>query len=55
MAREIGVQSQVDSYQKLKKTVLDTSLFKTKHYKLRIKGKVDQSRERSSALLCTLE
>ena len=32
------------------KMVLDTSLLKTQQYKLRIKGKVEQSRERSSAL-----
>ena len=30
--------------------VLDTSLFNTQHYKVRIKGKVEQSKERSSAL-----
>ena len=30
------------------KMVLDTSLFNTQHYKVRIKGKVEQSRERSS-------
>ena len=30
--------------------VLDTSLFNTQQYKVRIKGKVEQSRERSSAL-----
>ena len=32
------------------KMVLNTSLHKTQQYKVRIKGKVDQSRERSSAL-----
>ena len=32
------------------KTVLDTSLINTHHYKVRIKSKVEQSRERSSAL-----
>ena len=32
------------------KLVLDTSLLNTQHYKVRIKGKVEQSRERSSAL-----
>ena len=32
------------------KMVLDTSLLKTQHYKIRIKGKVEQARERSSAL-----
>ena len=46
---ETGVQSQVDSYQRLKKMVLDT-LLNTQHYKVRIKGKVEQSREWSSAL-----
>ena len=32
------------------KMVLDTSLLNTQHYKVRIEGKVEQSRERSSAL-----
>ena len=32
------------------KMVLDTTLLNTQHYKVRIKSKVDQSRERSSAL-----
>ena len=32
------------------KMVLDTSLFNTEQYKVRIKGKVEQSRERSSTL-----
>ena len=32
------------------KMVLDTTLLNTQHYKIRIKGKVEQSRERSSAL-----
>ena len=32
------------------KMVLDTSLFNTQQYKVHIKGKVEQSRERSSAL-----
>ena len=31
--------------------VLDTSLLNTQQYKVRIKGRVEQSRERSSALL----
>ena len=34
--------------------VLDASLLNTQHYKVRIKGKVDQSREISSALSYTL-
>ena len=44
MVRDTGVQSQVESYQRLKKWYL------TQHYKVRIKGKVEQSREWSSAL-----
>ena len=36
------------------KMVLDTSLLNTQHYKVYIKGKVEQSRERSSALPYTL-
>ena len=32
------------------KMVLDTYLFNTQQYKARIKGKVEQSREKSSAL-----
>ena len=35
--------------------VLDTSLFNTQQYKVRIKGKVEQSRETSSALPYTLK
>ena len=35
---------------KTQKMVLDASLLKTQHYKVRIKGRVGQSRERSSAL-----
>ena len=30
--------------------VLDTSLINTQHYKVRIKGEVEQCREKSSAL-----
>ena len=40
----------IESYQRLKKMVLDVALLNTQHYKVRIKGKVDQSRERSSTL-----
>ena len=50
MVRETGVQSRVESYQRLKKMVHGTSLLSTQHYKVWIKGKVKQSRERSSAL-----
>ena len=35
------------------KMALDTSLLNTQHYKVRIKDKVEQSRERSSAFLYT--
>ena len=38
---------------KTQKIVLDAALLSTQHYKIRIKGKVEQSRERSSALLYT--
>ena len=48
------VQFQVESYQRLKKMVLDTSLLNTQLYKVKIKGKVEQSKERSSALPYTL-
>ena len=36
------------------KMVLDAALLNIQHYKVRIKGKVEQSRERSSALTYTL-
>ena len=36
------------------KMVLDTSLLNTQQYKVRIKGKNEQSRERSSTLTYTL-
>ena len=39
---------------KTQKMVLDASLFNTQNYKERIKGKAEQSRERSSALPYTL-
>ena len=35
---------------KTQKMVLDAALLNTQHYKVRIKGKVEQSREWSSAL-----
>ena len=37
-----------------KKMVLDAALLNTQHYKVGIKGKVEESRERSSALPYTL-
>ena len=39
---------------KTQKMVLDASLLNTQHYKVQIKGKMEQSRERSSTLLYTL-
>ena len=38
---------------KTKKMVLDSAMLGTQHYKVRMKGKVVQSWERSSALLYT--
>ena len=40
---------------KTQKMVLDASLLNTQHYKVWIKSKVEQSRERSSVLPYTLE
>ena len=54
MVQEARVQSQVESYQSLKKMVLDATLLNTQHNKVRIKGKVEQSREWSSALPYTM-
>ena len=39
---------------KTQKMVLDANLLKAQHYKVRIKGKVEQSRGKSSTLLYTL-
>ena len=50
MVWETGVQSQVESYQRLKKMVLDAALLSTQHYKVRIKGKMEQSWGWNSAL-----
>ena len=50
MVQETGVQSQVESSQRLKKIFTDADLLSTQHYKIRIKGKVEQSREWSSTL-----
>ena len=45
MVRETRVQSQVESYQWLKKMVLDDALLSAQHYKVGIKSKVEQSWE----------
>ena len=50
MARETWFQSQVESYQRLKKMILCATSLNIQHYEIWIKGKVEQSRERSSAL-----
>ena len=50
MVRKTGVQSGVGSNQRLKKMVLDVTLLNPQHYKVLIKGKVEQSRELSSAV-----
>ena len=50
MGRETEVLNKVKSYQKLKNMVLDAAFQNTQHYKVQIKGKMVQSRERSSAL-----
>ena len=50
MVRKTGIQSQVESYQKL---VLNATLLNTQYYNVRIKGKVEQSEEWRSALLNT--
>ena len=51
MVREIQVQSQAKSYQRLKKMALDAMLLNTQHYYVRIKGKY---RKWSSVLPYTL-
>ena len=50
MVQETRVQFQVESYQRLKIMVLDAALLNTQYCKVQIKSKVEQSRERSSAL-----
>ena len=53
LAGDLGsIQGRVIS--KTLKMVLDTSLLSTQQYKVRIESKVEQSRERSSALPYTL-
>ena len=37
------------------KMVLETSLLNTQQYRVHIEGKVEQSRERSSTLLCVVD
>ena len=49
MAWATGIQSQVESYQRLKNGI-DAVLLNTQHYKVRSKSKLKQSREKSSTL-----
>ena len=51
--RETGFNPR-SSHDKDSKMVLDASSLNTQHYKVRIKGKVEQFMERSSALPYTL-
>ena len=44
MGCNTGVLSQVESYQRLKKMVLDAALLNTQHHKVRTKSKVEQSK-----------
>ena len=53
MAQETGVITG-RAIPKTQKMVLDASLLNTQHYKVYIKGKVEQSRGRSNALPYTL-
>ena len=48
---QVSIQGRV--ILKTQKMVLDTSLLNTQHYKVHIKGKVEQSKERSSTLTYT--
>ena len=49
-----GVHTKGQVIPKTQKMVLDAGLLNTQHYKLRIKGQVEESRERNSALSYTL-
>ena len=53
MIRKTEVQSQIESYQRLKKMVLDAPLLNTQNYKARIKGKWIIYKEKSYALSYT--
>ena len=45
-----AVQSQVESYQRVKKMVLDAAFLNSQHYKIRNKGKVVHFRDIGTAL-----
>ena len=50
MVRRPGFNPRLSHTKDLKKMILDVTLLNTQHYKVRIKGKVELSREWSSAL-----
>ena len=54
MVWETGVQISGRIIPKIKKMVLDAALLNTQHYKVKIKGKVEQSREWSNTLSYTM-
>ena len=56
LANDPGDQGSIPGQEipKIKKMILDAALLKTKHCKVRIKGKVEQYRERSSDLPITV-
>ena len=56
MMRGVGGVGSIPSrvIPKIQKMILDASLLNTEHYKVGIKGKLKQSRERSSVLPYTL-
>ena len=56
MVWETGVQSQVDSYQRLKKMVLDATLLNTQHNKVKIKdsGAIQGMDQHPPLNLCAL-
>ena len=49
MARDIGFNSR-SSHTKTQKMVLDASLLNIQHYKIRIKGRVEEATEMGSTL-----
>ena len=55
MVQETWVQSLVVSYQRFFNMVRDTSVLNTQQYKVRIKGKLEKSRERSNLCIVAIE
>ena len=54
MALRLGFNPRLGHTKDSKKMVLNATLDNTQHYKVQIKGKVEQSKEKSSTLLDTL-